>query len=732
MNSAGLLAACAGLTGLVSLRAVAAPCVSCEPVVNAGFVSEATGAAGDFQLRRAGVQADATWKIGIGTDGWFRVAQPQLLAAGVAASNLVGAQLRLFNHTQEVALAVSTEALFGPTDTFHFYGRRYDGPYATTNTYWLGFGGAGRRGPEVSGAAADGAPPVTTTCCRVRYGPKLLYRPYHQPLDASIDHWFAALVNSSGDTALALNTTNRVDGDATLQIRLYGLSTGNHQVRLQVNGSTIGTCVFSGPNLGVTNVSFAASLLRNGLSTLALRELVSGEVVYLLDATLEHPGLIRAASPAHSFCGQPGTNVYRVTGLATNTDVWLLDITHPAEPVHIIGGELAADGSGYALRFAYAGASIPRFLVVQPAGVRTAPAPYEAVFRHLDDTARQADYLVICPYELRHQAYRLAKHHFTNGLRVAIAPLPDIYNEFGYGVVDAAAIRQFIGYAYHHWAPPRPRFAVLIGEGTDDPLGLAGSVPALQVPVKFGPTPFVVAAQDMWYGLVDGDDALADLAIGRIAASSAAALSNAVNKIIAFGGAPVARNALLVADNDGVIDFAGTSDACIDSQLTTGGFTRIKVYLPYGSAQAAIQATINNGRRLVTYVGHGAMDRWSAQNIYNTGNAAALVNTVYPVVAVFSCNSASYVDRSAKCLAEVFIESPGGASSVYASTALSVETFADYIAAGFTKAFAVDQRKYLGDVALEAQLNLWAWNPNAAELLTYQIIGDPGLIVNPP
>lgn len=720
------------LAGLPSLAAWGVDCPSCERPRNSGFVPDTTGQPDQFQVRRAGAEVDATWRVDIGEDGWYRVTQPQLVAAGIAASTLVGSAMRLFNHTQEVAIAVSTADLFGPDDAFHFHGRRYDGEYSRTNAYWLGFGPGGRRVTSVSGAPQVGDPVLTSSCHRVRHSPKLLYRPYHQPLDTSIDHWFAALVNSSSDTVLSMNTTNRIGGEARVSVQLYGLSTGNHLPRVHVNGISVGTFAYSGPIYFSTNVAFASTILNDGPSTLTLRELSAGEVLYLIDATVDYPGRLRATGPEYYFCGAQGTNAYRVTGLTTQTGIWLLDVSHPADPVQVLDAAVSPDGSSYAMEFRYAAGSPPRFMLIQPAGVRPAPAPREVVFRRLADTARAADYLMICPSELRGQVYRLAKHRYTNGLGVAVAPLPDIYNEFGYGVVDAGAIRQFIGYAYHHWTAPRPRFAVLIGEGTDDPLGHIGSIPSLHVPVKFGPTPFVVAAQDTWYGLVDGDDLLADVAMGRIAVSSPAQLSNVVNKIIAFETASIVRNSLLVADNDGVNNFAGSSDSNIDSHLAAGGFSRTKVYLPFSNARATIQATINNGRRLVTYVGHGAVDRWSSQNIWNTNDVLGLANGTYPVVAIFSCNNGSYVDRTANCLAETFIEAPRGASSVFSPTALSVQAFSDYVAAGFSRALAVDQRRHLGDVALDAQLNLWNWNTSVAELMTYQIIGDPGLIVNAP
>jgi hypothetical protein len=54
------------------------------------------------------------------------------------------------------------------------------------------------------------------------------------------------------------------------------------------------------------------------------------------------------------------------------------------------------------------------------------------------------------------------------------------------------------------------------------------------------------------------------------------------------------------------------------------------------------------------------------------------------------------------------------------------------MAAGFMNSLAAADRRYLGDIAFAAYLNLWAFNPSVAELLTYQVLGDPGLIVNKP
>jgi len=722
-------------------------CIPCDRPSSAGLLPVMNGQPGDFAVRRAGLEVDAKWKIPVSQDGWYRLTQAQLVTAGMPTNQLIGSQLRMYCRTQEVAILVTTSNVMASQDAVYFYGIKHDGEYSRTNVYWLGLGGEGRRIGAISGAPLGGENLVTSACFSAVYDNHNLHRPYHMPLNTDIDHWFAALVNTSAFTSVDLNTTNRVLGEtANLQISMFGLTENvvspDHRTRIQINGTLLAQPTYDDTVLLSTNFYFDSANIVSNVSTIQLIQNAPGvgnESAYLISLRLDYVARIFMRSPHQEFCGRPGTNVYRVRDLTTTQGYTVLDITDPYAPVMIINGyftNIIGNTNSFLVDFRYATNQISRFAVVQSNGVINAATPTEVNFRNLGDVSRQADYLMITPYSLRQHAYRLAKHRYTNGLEIAVAPLPDIYDEFGYGIVDADSIKQFIGYTYHHWMTPRPRFALLVGEGTYDPLGSAGSVPAVNVPTRFGPTPFVVAAMDTWYGLVDGvtngsDDFLPDVVVGRMSVSSNSALSNVVNKVIAFDNGAFATNALLVTDANAGINFKASSDANIYPYLFTNGYGIQLVTVP-PSVQASVVAAINAGRRLVTYVGHGALDRWSSVNLLNTTNLANLSNTVYPLVTIFSCQNGSFVERETNCLSEAFIEVPRGASAVFSPTALSTQTNSDFVANGFMHSLASQKRKYLGDVAFNSYLNLWAFNSSAAELRTYQILGDPGLIVNRP
>jgi hypothetical protein len=87
----------------------------------------------------------------------------------------------------------------------------------------------------------------------------------------------------------------------------------------------------------------------------------------------------------------------------------------------------------------------------------------------LATTSHQADYLVISHANFLAAAQPLEALREANGLETELFDLQDIYDEFSYGIIDPAAIRSFIAYAYAQWQAPAPNYVLLVGDGTYDP-----------------------------------------------------------------------------------------------------------------------------------------------------------------------------------------------------------------------------------------------------------------------
>jgi hypothetical protein len=107
------------------------------------------------------IAAQPALKIAIRKDGWYRVTQPQMVAAGFNPTVNIR-NLRLFVDAQEVAISTSQHSgPFGSGDYIEFYGRGLDTPTTDTRIYYLIAGTT--PGKRVRGQIQlDGDPPAPT------------------------------------------------------------------------------------------------------------------------------------------------------------------------------------------------------------------------------------------------------------------------------------------------------------------------------------------------------------------------------------------------------------------------------------------------------------------------------------------------------------------------------------------------------------------------------------------
>ena len=112
--------------------------------------------------------------------------------------------------------------------------------------------------------------------------------------------------------------------------------------------------------------------------------------------------------------------------------------------------------------------------------------------------------------------------------QVLSVDVQDIYDEFSGGMLDPAALRNFLGYAESNWQRP-PMFVLLLGDGSYDYKNNSKTSTGNWIP----PYQDGDSTYDEWYTYLLGDDELPDMAIGRIPAQSATEANNIVDKIIA-------------------------------------------------------------------------------------------------------------------------------------------------------------------------------------------------------
>src|SRR5690606_2668513 len=115
------------------------------------------------------------------------------------------------------------------------------------------------------------------------------------------------------------------------------------------------------------------------------------------------------------------------------------------------------------------------------------------------------------------------------GLRTRVVPVRHVYQAFGDGSMDPAAIRRFVSHAYANWARPAPTYLLLVGDASQgfEKKGRT-LVPTHPVNIRG----WGIAANDDYFAKVSGDDDIADLLVGRLPVSTREDLSRIVRKTL--------------------------------------------------------------------------------------------------------------------------------------------------------------------------------------------------------
>lgn len=304
----------------------------------------------------------------------------------------------------------------------------------------------------------------------------------------------------------------------------------------------------------------------------------------VLEATYPRKYVARSNYLAFNSGTTPGICELTVRGF-TGSTIGVYDVTNPTAPVRVTGVVVSPSGGGFQALFRCDATGGVRSFVAftigaEPAlatGAVTADAPSALGTPGAFPSGKAARAIIVTPGAFATAANRLADHRRSQGYVVEVAAVQDIYDEFNGGIKSAHAIRRYVRHAYLAWTPT-PLFVVLAGDGSMDHKGRTGTAAADWVPTFlkfeeiFGPVGRELVANDSYYALglehptpLDGDLA-PRLALGRIPASSAAELDQAVTKIIRYEDYQAAdtwRGRLLLVSDDAVsVGLFGTLFYC--------------------------------------------------------------------------------------------------------------------------------------------------------------------------
>jgi hypothetical protein len=246
----------------------------------------------------------------------------------------------------------------------------------------------------------------------------------------------------------------------------------------------------------------------------------------------------------------------------------------------------------------------------------------------------------LAAFQSLRQNYR-ADDHLDS---IKVVKIQDVFDEFSCGMYDPVAIRDFLKYTYEKWKWP-PLYVLLVGDGDYDPKNIINKTDKNWIPTYHTAEldDIISRVTDNWFTYVSGNDAIMDMAIGRIPARSLADLETYINKIMQYETKPIfgpwRNTAIMVADDEfGERVIPSTAETVhiqdtetLIARYTPPYFDIKKIYLtefsPVQSASIsgvrkptateAFLRLVNNGALLVNYAGHGNSEVWAHERVLN-------------------------------------------------------------------------------------------------------------------
>ena len=298
-----------------------------------------------------GLAASQGVKIYIQQEGWYRITQPELMAAGLSAS-VDPRYLRLFVDGQEQAIGVSASVgnQFGPQDFVEFYATGLDTPFTDTRVYWLISGSTpGQRIQQVgSSTGAGGQVTSTSFPFTVVDKPRTLY--FAALLNGDASNIFGPLV-ATAPTQQVLSVQHldpAAPGGATLEVTLQGVTVSPHQVQISLNGVVVGALNFSDQTEGSTTVSLSPGGLQEGDNVVQLTALGGDMDLSLIDTLrLTYWHTYTADNDILRLTAVGGTPL-GVDGFSSS-QIRVMDITDP-QAVQEVLGSVQSQGAGYSIQ----------------------------------------------------------------------------------------------------------------------------------------------------------------------------------------------------------------------------------------------------------------------------------------------------------------------------------------------------------------------------------------------
>ncbi len=671
-------------------------------------------------------------KLTVREEGWYSLTRQQLLLAGLDA-NAAGHNLQLYLQGQEVPMLIAGKNS-QTFDAIGFYGTGQDTLSTDAHVYWLvAANSPGKRINVIKGGGKPGG--AASFGYTVEKRDRTVY--FSSLRNGDQENFFGAVVEPKGvDQKLTLRDVDPQAQAAELEVALQGVTeqtgaTPDHSVRVAVNGVSVGTLVFNGREHKSESFSLYQTHLKEGDNIVTLQSEAGPMDVSLVDyvrITYQHnyvaeDNVLKLTAGGQTVKGSPDGVTQTISGFS-NSSIRVIDVTDAGSPEEIIGN-VERSGAGYQITVNLAG-NASRTLLAFTSDRTKQPVNLAA---NLPSTLRSpnngADLLMLTRRDLIAPLQPLVALRQRQGLSVAVVDVEDIFDEFNYGERSPQAVRDFLSYAATSWKK-KPRFVLMAGDGTFDPKGFLGIPDGDVVATKLIDTQLMETVSDEWF--VDfNNDGIGELAIGRLPIRDSGDAALVVGKIVGYERSIPSPEAMLVSDANDGFDFESVSNALRDlipPELRINQINRGR--LDPDTAKKQLLEALNQGQKLVNYIGHGNVDQWKGDLLTND-DARGLVNGQHlSVFVMMTCLNGYYEDPVLSGLAEELMTAQqGGAVAVWASAGLTTPDVQALMNQEFYRQLFGNRGITLGDAIKAAKGAV----TDADVRRTWVLLGDPSMRV---
>jgi CheY-like chemotaxis protein len=716
------------------------------------------------------------YKILTDAEGIYRITKDYLDTNGVDTDAIDLSQVRIYNLGEEIAIDIfdqNGDDQFDAVDYFTFYAQPVSSPYAkysAENVYWMTLsGGAGL--PKRM-ATDDGAPtgglPATDFADTASHEQDIIYW-LKAPGADSIERWFFNIfvqgtehVGGGQPKPFTIAVPGPVS-TGTLTILVAGQTDTDHELRVAINGSEQ-SFMWSGINYYEATLDNVALFAGDNTVTLQCLSADGNDSMAVDWFEVAYRREYVAAANTLKFSPDSGSR-YNIDDF-TDNNLLAFDISDPINVVKI-DNAIITGTNPYSFEFEPAAAG-SAYLVLASEVSKIPVGLIEDTAADLAHNASGADYMLITHRDLGWDQNGdqlawltdLVAHREAQGLRVFVADIEDIYDEFSFGIKSPRALKDFLTYAYGNWTLPAPRYVLLVGDSTYDPKDLwLNSDTTAYLPTYLMFTEHKgETVTDEWFVTFSGDDAVADMHIGRLPAAEAAQAAVMVNKILTYETTPNSKfsdpnawekNILLVADNQRVgADYLYEADFATMNEDAAAMLPPIMNpyagYLGIHYADAAyltdfITTTLNTeGALMVNFAGHGATQVWAEEHILDTGALSGLTNTAeLPFFVSMSCETGFFAYPEVwfyPSLAEALLRSNAGAVATLMPTGMSSTESQRILNKALFEHIFNDNIRELGPAIAAAKQTLLANGDAYFEQVanTFLLFGDPAMALKVP